>query len=177
MQGHGGGGGAAERIGTAAGCGGRGRESVREPGLEPRGPKGGGAGAGRDGLARKRARSDRQQGPGPTPSFKPASARTTTTFRLRHRPAHSERKLRDPSSGAGRWLPDTSFRTVPSSHWLLYPGLLKPPCYWWKCLSFQLLAPPNSRGQALSQPQRSLADKDVSQRDNRVVMVNGGVGA
>lgn len=125
-----------------------GRKTGREPGLGPRGPKGGGAGAGRDGLARKRGGGNRQRLPGPTPSFKPALARTTTTFRLRHCPAHSERKPRDPRSAAGRWLSDTSFRTVPSPHWLLCPKLLKPPCYWPKCLSFQPLAPPNSGGGA-----------------------------
>lgn len=79
-------------------------------------------------------------------------------------------------SGVGCWLHDTSFRTVPSPHWLLYPWLLKLPLYWCKCLSFQSLAPPNARGLALSQPQTSLADKDVSQGDNGAVRVNGGVG-
>lgn len=97
-----------------------GRESDREPGRRLRGPKGGGAGAGRDGLARKRGRGDGQRLPGPTPSFKPASARTTATFRLKPRPALSERKPRDPRSGAGRWLPDTSFPVVPTLHWLVH---------------------------------------------------------
>lgn len=77
-----------------------GRESGREPSLGPRGPKGGGAGAGRDGLARKRGRGDRQRLPGPTPSFKPARAPTTTTFRLRCCPALSERKPCLPSAAS-----------------------------------------------------------------------------
>lgn len=110
-----------------AGC-----EAGAEPGLGPRGQKGGGAGAGagagRDSLARKRGPRDGHRQEGPTPSSKPAWARAATPFRLGLRPSLLERKTQEPLIGAGRWLPDTSFQRAPSSHWLLL--LLDPETSW-----------------------------------------------